>query len=157
MEIGERAFSSCIGLTSVTIPNSVTSIGQSAFLGCRGLTSVTIPNSVTSIGRLVFGGCSGLTEVTVEMTHPLPIAQYDFTNRANATLYVPYGSKAAYSAAPYWKDFKEIVELPESTGIREAELNKDADSWYTLQGVKLSAKPTERGIYIHNGRKVAVK
>ena len=50
--IGEKAFSYCSGLTSVTIPNSVTSIGGSAFHGCSGLTSVTIPNSVTSIGEV---------------------------------------------------------------------------------------------------------
>ena len=41
---------SCTSLTSVTIPNSVTSIGDEAFDGCTSLTSVTIPNSVTSIG-----------------------------------------------------------------------------------------------------------
>ena len=46
--------------TSVTIPNSVTSIGESAFWGCSGLTSVTIPNSVTSIGEGAFSGCTGL-------------------------------------------------------------------------------------------------
>ncbi len=52
--IGDRAFYSCRGLTSVTIPNSVTSIGESAFYYCIGLTSVTIPNSVTSIGNAAF-------------------------------------------------------------------------------------------------------
>ncbi|MDR0830018.1 MAG: leucine-rich repeat protein [Prevotellaceae bacterium] len=41
-------------LTSVTIPNSVTSIGNSAFQGCTGLTSITIPNSVTSIQSYAF-------------------------------------------------------------------------------------------------------
>ncbi len=40
----------CDGLTSVTIPNSVTSIGDEAFYDCTSLTNVTIPNSVTSIG-----------------------------------------------------------------------------------------------------------
>jgi len=51
-------------LTSITIPNSVTSIGDYAFSGCTGLTSVTIPNSVTSIGYSAFYGCTGLTSVT---------------------------------------------------------------------------------------------
>ena len=63
--IGGWAFSGCRGLTSVTIPGSVTSIGIYAFYGCRGLTSVTIPGSVTSIGGLAFYGCSGLTSVTI--------------------------------------------------------------------------------------------
>ena len=63
--IGSSAFSGCTGLTSVTIPGSVTSIGSSAFSGCTGLTSVTIPGSVTSIGSSAFSGCTGLTSVTI--------------------------------------------------------------------------------------------
>ena len=104
------AFSGCSRLTVVTIPNSVTIIGKTAFGGCTGLTSVTIPSSVTSIGDGAFNGCSNLTSVTVEMETPLTITENTFTNRANATLYVPAGSKAAYEAAQYWQDFN-IVEL----------------------------------------------
>ena len=63
--IGESAFSGCTSLTSVTIPNSVTSIGESAFRGCSALTSVTIPNSVTSIENYAFSRCSALTSVTI--------------------------------------------------------------------------------------------
>ncbi|MBR3938887.1 MAG: leucine-rich repeat domain-containing protein, partial [Bacteroidales bacterium] len=63
--IGSSAFSGCSGLTSVTIGNSVTSIGSNAFYGCSGLTSVTIGNSVTSIGSSAFYECSGLTSVTI--------------------------------------------------------------------------------------------
>ena len=63
--IGSRAFSSCRGLTSISIPNSVTSIGSYAFSSCRGLTSISIPNSVTSIGEGAFKGCSGLTSISI--------------------------------------------------------------------------------------------
>ena len=63
--IGYRAFYDCTGLTSITIPNSVTSIGGYAFSGCNGLTTITIPNNVTSIGSSAFGGCSGLTSITI--------------------------------------------------------------------------------------------
>jgi hypothetical protein len=63
--IGDDAFSDCTGLTSLMIPNSVTSIGGYAFSDCTGLTSVTIPNSVTSIGDWAFYGCSSLTNLTI--------------------------------------------------------------------------------------------
>jgi len=63
--IGDQAFINCYGLTSVTIPTSVTSIGGYAFDGCSGLTSITIPTSVTSIGVDAFGSCTGLTSITI--------------------------------------------------------------------------------------------
>ena len=62
--IAGSAFGYCTGLTSVTIPNSVTNIGGSAFYN-SGLTSVIIGNSVTSIERYAFSGCSSLTSVTI--------------------------------------------------------------------------------------------
>ncbi len=55
--IGEYAFADCSSLTSVTIPNSVTSIENNAFYRCHGLTDITIGNSVTSIGNNAFLSC----------------------------------------------------------------------------------------------------
>ena len=69
--IGDYAFSGCYILASVSIPNSVTSIGVSAFQICYTLASVTIPDSVISIGMLAFKGCSKLTSITIpeSVTH----------------------------------------------------------------------------------------
>ncbi len=64
-EIGKSAFDGCTGLTSVTIPDSVTRIGREAFNGCTGLTSIKIPDRVTYIGDYAFSGCEGLTSVTI--------------------------------------------------------------------------------------------
>ncbi len=64
--IGDDAFTSCSYLTSVDIPDSVTSIGNSwHLLSATGLTSVDIPDSVTSIGNGAFSGCDDLTSVTI--------------------------------------------------------------------------------------------
>ena len=63
--IGENAFHDCSGLTSLVIPSSVTSIGDEAFYGCSGLINLTIPSSVTRIGWSAFEGCSGLTSLVI--------------------------------------------------------------------------------------------
>ena len=63
--IGNDAFNSCTGLTSIEIPNSVTTIGNNAFAHCTGLTSITIPNSVTTIGEWAFNYCSSLTSIEI--------------------------------------------------------------------------------------------
>lgn len=62
--IGDSAFAGT-RLTSITIPDSVTSIRAYAFSGCSSLVSVMIPDSVTSIGEYAFFRCSGLTSVTI--------------------------------------------------------------------------------------------
>ena len=63
--IASSAFAGCEDLTSIVIPNSVTSIGGGAFNSCSSLTSVTIPNSVTSIANRCFQYCSSLTSITI--------------------------------------------------------------------------------------------
>ena len=65
-ELGASAFSNRNEITSITIPENITSIGNSAFFGCSSLTSITIPRSVTSIGDNAFSGCSELAQVTID-------------------------------------------------------------------------------------------
>ena len=64
-EIGEKAFTDCSRLTSLTLPVGITSIGYDAFAYCSGLTSLTLPAGITSIGEYAFYGCSGLTSLNL--------------------------------------------------------------------------------------------
>ena len=63
--IGDHAFEGCSSLTSITIGDGVTSIGCRAFYRCSSLTSITIPDGVTNIGWSAFSGCSRLTSVII--------------------------------------------------------------------------------------------
>jgi len=109
--IGSNAFV-CKTLTSITIPNSVTSISNSGFYFCSSLTDITIPSSVTSIGDFAFSYCSSLTRLNVKSTTPPTLGGEVFSNgNTNLKIYVPAGSLEAYKAADNWKD----LDLNEET------------------------------------------
>ena len=64
-ELPVWSFEGCINLTSIILPDSVTSIGDTAFQNCSNLKSINIPYGVTSIETNTFNGCSSLTEITI--------------------------------------------------------------------------------------------
>lgn len=77
--ISESAFNGCTGLTSITFGSGVTNIGNYAFKDCGALKSITIPNSVTSIGDYAFNGCNKLTSITIPNS-VTNIGQYAFSD-----------------------------------------------------------------------------
>ena len=62
--LGDRAFAGRI-VTSIALPDSVTTIEWYSFYGCRKLTSIVIPDSVTAIRQYAFFGCSGLESIMI--------------------------------------------------------------------------------------------
>jgi hypothetical protein len=86
---------------------------QMVFYDCYNLTSITIPNSLTTIGNAAFS-CPKLTSVTVQWNTPFQIDIYSnifsLVNLTPATLIVPAGTKASYEAASVWGDFGVIKE-----------------------------------------------
>ena len=170
--IAENAFRSCTGMTSVTIPNSVTSIGNFAFLYCTGLTSFTIPNSVTSIGNDAFYKCTGLTSITIgakvstigrcafyedynirtitckAKTPPTCVSNvFESVIIESVPLTVPKESVSLYQTADTWLDF--YIMGAEFSGIEEKLVDDNENTpavYYNLQGVKVE-NPSS-GLYI---------
>ena len=106
-------FSNC-KFTSLTLGNNVTSVPAYTFMDNPGLETLVISGSITSFGTWAFYNCPNLTSVTIKNNNPIIIPAYSFPNRANATLYVPMGSKSAYEAAGGWKEIVEYITFADA-------------------------------------------
>ena len=138
-EIGEGAFLNCRGLTNFTIPSGVTSIGHGAFFCCYGLISLTIPSSVTAIGSRTFNDCSGLTSIYAYM-EKLPETGSNLflgCDEKKCTVYVPKGTYDDYFVSEFGF-FSHIVEF-DATGIDKTTTSTDVEevSRYSLNGQRL--------------------
>ena len=91
----------CNVLTSVVIPNNVTSIGAYAFYSCN-LTSITIPEGVTSIVSYAFSGCSNLATVYIDSE----------TIANGITSSTSYGYLTNYATTLYIKDTITVTTVP---------------------------------------------
>ena len=118
--IPRSMFTDCSNLTEIIIPFGITSIGSAAFGGCTAMQSVDLPESITFIDYYAFRHISNLKDFYCRAT-AVPNTRNNIfynTDLSQATLHVPAASVDAYKAAEPWKDFNEIVALPDQNDYR---------------------------------------
>lgn len=98
------AFHNCYSLTEINLPNNLESIGIYAFHKCKGLTQITIPAKVSYIGCGAFEDCTNLKDVTVQNENPPILEEGEnnncdtFTNcSSELEIHIPVGTKATYN------------------------------------------------------------
>ncbi|MBR0118362.1 MAG: leucine-rich repeat protein [Prevotella sp.] len=144
MVIGNSAFNS-MDITSIDIPNSVTTIGESAFENNVGLTSINIPNSVTTIGSYALNTSSSM-DVTCHATTPPSCDNSLFggNDLSEATLYVPSTSIGIYSTTEPWSGFGTITSLSTVVTANSYEReygDENPDFEWTVEGASLDGTP----------------
>jgi len=122
--LSSYAFFSCKEMTEMVIPDSVSVIGSGAFEYCTALNTVKLASTLTKIGDDAFSECYSLKNIFSFATTPPECGKTVFGHDSYtvadvATLYVPFGCGQAYREANAWKDFTDIVELPEGYGDDE--------------------------------------
>lgn len=116
-EIEESAFSKCVSLASVTIPNGTTKINTDAFRDCITLSSMTIPDSITSIGQNAFLRCISLTKITIPSS-VTSITNNPFRGCDKLIISVANDNKkfSANDGALYNEDKTTLIAWPSANG-----------------------------------------
>ena len=144
--IGDMAFRNT-GLTSIAIPNSVTSIGDRAFEN-SGLTTITIGSNVESIGSGLFTNTPNLSEIHVMWSTPLNIGRGNLWQGSwaigreperNIRLHIPQGTLSNYIDTPFWRDFR-LVENGTEVAIKIDEITLGTGESATLTATIIPAQ-----------------
>ncbi len=97
-------------LTSLTLPETVTTLGAYSLQGLSTLTALRLPESVATIGLGVCTGCSALKDLTVERASPPAFGGGGFYQHpAGFRILVPAAGVDAYKAAAGWSEWKDFI------------------------------------------------
>lgn len=159
--IDDYAFLGCQTLTELTIPDKVENVGWDAFSGCSRLEKVTIGHAVKALEGGTFFRCDNIREVWSYIEEPFDVIDYEYAHgemvlygrcfpeavTSEATLYIPKGTKEKYLAKSGWRDFVNISDVIQTTGIKEANRDeKTAVRYYSIDGKRISTP--QRGLNI---------
>ena len=168
--IDEAAFMLCSNLREISFNQKLETIGYDAFYGCS-LETLNLPHTLRQLGALSFGARSNtLHEVKCAANIPpvcientLYPGELPFTppyENEGFNLYVPYGTKEAYSSAWGWSCFFNIIETDDfsSAGVDVVSVApRDQETiTYDLYGRRINS-PVPGNLYIINGEKIIFK
>ena len=184
LSVAGRAFVNCENLASIEFPEGLKTIGPGSFQNCKGLTNVTLPNSLKYVDDMAFAWAGLNTLVLGEDISSIgglaffesPLSDvycyakdvpkfpslFGFSAEPSATLHVPSGLLNNYKSDEYWKSFRFITTIsendPKPTEVKPVFVgDSDNSVWYDINGKKLKSKPTTKGVFINNGKKVITK
>ena len=159
MKLCKQVFAHCESLPSMQIPEQVSEIENGVFAGCLSLSSLSFPEGVSKIGSQIVLNCPSLTDLYFYNPTPVTIDVETFNELIypKVTLHVPSGSLDAYMSATFWKEFTNIKDDIQHTGISSVIDDFATDAIYDLQGNRIDTLCT--GINIikkKNGKTIKV-
>ena len=133
--IPDDAFAFCSQLTNISIPNSVTFIGFSAFNSCTSLKSITLPSSLSTIQSTAFYNCGNLETIRIPVSVTF-IGNYAFAGCPSSMTVTYPGSKTQWDA----------ITKGSYNGVLENHLVCNTlEATFTADGESISAQTIDRG------------
>lgn len=139
--IPDDAFSFCSQLTNISIPNSVTFIGFAAFNSCTSLKSITLPSSLSTIQSSAFYNCGNLETIRIPVSVTF-IGNYAFAGCPSSMTVTYPGSKTQWDAITKGSN-NDVLENNLICAVLEATFTADGTTLAPAQTIDRGGKFTE--------------